>query len=131
MSLPEKFSDLIELAVYDAQRFELIPGHSLNMRQWLFHCEACLAGAVMHQTLGLRGCRDVWRTGDAEDQLRALDSLRQGMLSSLAWELGLAMPEELLESVDDVVDDAFVPELQRAPWATYLKVAQMFREAGL
>jgi hypothetical protein len=55
--LPDKLSDLIRLAVKDAQTVAKLPGYKLDMRMW--HqpkdddtCNVCLAGSVMANTLG-------------------------------------------------------------------------------
>ena len=57
--LPEKMSDVLELALHDIERVETSPQYEIDMTNWHIYdritgvCSVCMAGAVMAQTLGV------------------------------------------------------------------------------
>ena len=86
--LPDKLSDLIDLAVKDGRRLDremYLP----NYQHWHFpaeddRCRVCLAGAVIAETLGANP-HQRWYIRDSDGnirkKLRALNAVRQGYLS--------------------------------------------------
>lgn len=146
-ALPDKPSDLIELALADLEKVEATPElYRVTMGTWYYrakdekHCLVCLAGSVMAQTLGcgaLGSHRSDWSglepsdfQGDLPDKLRALDYFRVG---EVAYALGLmnialdALPRDLhdVEISEYVAGDAepFKADMRR--------LAADLREAGL
>jgi hypothetical protein len=84
VTLPDKLSDLIDVALRDLDAF-IAEGNIVSMEdRWLTEvggkCIGCLAGAVMCQSLGLREVYVVYR--DLPEHLHAkmyaLDNLRLG-----------------------------------------------------
>lgn len=93
--LPEKDSDLLDLAVTDAIRASKKKGYRLDMGMWVVKerlssgpnkgkavCKVCMAGAVMTQTLGVRttkDCKEFAPYGTVfEHQLRRINGMRMG-----------------------------------------------------
>lgn len=120
--LPDKPSDLIDLALGDLEKCEAAPDRfKVNMGEWCRQksgdrrCEVCLAGSVLTQTLGFTFDRaEDLEAFDASDggvvatpedfderteaKLLALDSLRCGNVSEAVdalneLGLGLRVPE--------------------------------------
>jgi len=103
--LPEKLSDLIELALADLEKVEKNWRYKVNMSKWhrpIWNkwylpnmCEVCFAGAVMAGTLGVdinenidvRGFNDY-----IHYRLRALDSLRVGDVEGALEYLRMRQP---------------------------------------
>lgn len=169
IELPNKLSDLLELAVRDVQKCEAQPARfSLHMGNW--HkpdagkgvCVVCMAGAVMAQTIGIpdQAERFVFEDRACEDDIEphrramsAINEMRIGLIGAAAAQLGLRLSSEQEDAVegagneihaelpdtenereyyDDVEDWSNVNDADfRAPWETYLKAAQILREAGL
>lgn len=88
-NLPNKFSDLLELALSDLESCEADPRFQIRMCDWLRvkdeTCYVCLAGAVMAKTLGapltetsLPSFYDLYD----RQKLVALDSLRLGLVET-------------------------------------------------
>lgn len=85
MTLPDKLSDLIELALVCLIKCERSPNYKINMGVWHdpiwghLPCSVCLAGAVMAQVLGAdKGYR--FGPSDFEEgfKLSALENSRWG-----------------------------------------------------
>lgn len=57
VTLPNKRSELLKLALADLEKCELNPRFRIDMYYWLisgpYHCVVCLAGSVMAQTLNM------------------------------------------------------------------------------
>jgi hypothetical protein len=95
MNLPDKLSDLIDLALNDLQSF-VAEGNKVDMNKcWLKTekgvCYGCLAGAVMKQTLKMKGTAGYGLEGiphSIQDKLIALDRIRQGMIRSAVRFMG-------------------------------------------
>lgn len=97
--LPNKLSDLIELAIRDVQKCEAEPARfRLAMGNWHMPvedgiCEVCLAGAVMAQTLALPDTHYVSFAFDGvrdfQQQLRALNDVRVGDMVIAVERLGI------------------------------------------
>lgn len=112
-TLPDKPSELIELALTDLEKCEAEPAiFEIEMSDWCRmpeeggRCEICLAGSVMTQSLGFRfdlhsaDCLDAEDGylatpddfGENEDALYALDALRCGEIDSALDYMGLDVP---------------------------------------
>lgn len=102
--LPEKMSDLLELALKDLVSCDR-DGLIICMNVWLHKandvCYVCLAGAVMYQTLHMRPEeRQSLLASDADNRydyykFLALDFLRIGDLENALIALQIPRPEEL------------------------------------
>ena len=86
--LPNKLSELIELAVRDVQACEADPRYILNMGRWHAPrnggCEVCMAGAVMAQTLRVPLHEELWAWVDGDkkhDRLPGVDMHRGAFLA--------------------------------------------------
>lgn len=137
-TLPTKLSELLRLAVKDAQACELDPAVELNMYQWHFPqdegpCLVCMAGAVMHCTLGtdpeeMLTPHDAaaWRTS-----LLAIDRLRTGGLRQAALWLDIVVDDYTHALFGAIVGGDFDADAGRASWETYIRAAQYLEEQGL
>lgn len=91
--LPNKFSDLIEVALGDLKAVERSKQYRIGMNQdWHSpvhrddgeeqYCIVCFAGAVMAKTLGIADEENVtpsdFTDQDTQNKLKALDDLREG-----------------------------------------------------
>ena len=84
MTLPDKLSDLIDLALVCLIKCERSPKYKIDMSKW--HqappkgpCYVCLAGSVMAKELGYNIGRVVdWPSGYEKSKLLALDNVRKG-----------------------------------------------------
>src|SRR6187431_2046651 len=91
-ALPNKLSDLLELAVRDAQACEADPRYRLDMSAWhvpdgVGPCRVCMAGAVMAQTIHLApseratlfmGVSQAPAVDESARQLLAINDMRTG-----------------------------------------------------
>lgn len=151
-TLPNKLSDLLELAVHDVQKCEAEPKRFvLDMGKWHSPkedgvCALCMAGAVMAQTMAVPDKEyGVWSKVQAEPKLVAINEMRVADFEDAADTVGLgALSDEqlvALECADGIVRNALPDEDEaedgeesanfHAPWETYLKAAAILREAGL
>jgi hypothetical protein len=87
-ALPDKLSDLIELALKDLELVEKDPRYRVDMSQWHYGaekvCVVCLAGAVIAKTLGAPRNKTYTPgkcSSDNRVKLRALDMVRCGYLN--------------------------------------------------
>jgi hypothetical protein len=87
--LPEKLSDLLEVAINDAQTAARRKDVRFHMGTWLYRdgeiCQMCLAGAVMARTLGAgyHACSSPTAVGyfAGGSKLFAIDEMRRGNFS--------------------------------------------------
>lgn len=142
--LPNKLSDLLELAVRDSLKCEAEPArYRLDMGSWHSPgrdgiCHVCLAGAVLAQTLGVAADEWVnWTDVKGQAKLQAINEMRVGSFDDAAICLGLAHDDLALEEASELVRES-LPNLgddeagnYHAPWDTYFKAASVLREAGL
>lgn len=153
--LPNKLSDLLELAVRDVQKCEAEPTRfRIDMGRWHTPllsgtCAVCMAGAVLAQTIGVADGQYVaWKRIVEQAQLVAINELRTGDFVDAAHTLDIVV-EGLAQGQQDALDDAAnlvrdsLPPLSEdeeqpdeapdfhAPWDTYLKAASILRGAGL
>jgi hypothetical protein len=152
--LPNKRSELLLAAVHDAKAFEAAGG-KLRMSVWLQRndwdprCQACMAGAVMHQRLGLRpaepahgDCEEVVPEEcdeDTVDKLYAIDSMRCGEFDEVSHWLDRA-DDAPMSAVQDAAVDAASALIRkhygsespgRAPWPIYEQAAAILAAVGL
>ena len=90
--LPDKLSDLLELALNDLEKTEKDSNYEIWMGGWHIpsydrvKCNVCLAGAVMAQTLEYPlsyNATDVY-----DPKFLALNQVRQGYVTMALWNLG-------------------------------------------
>lgn len=140
--LPDKKSELLRLAVRDAQLCEADPRYVINMMAWhqLGHslgdhvangerCHVCMGGAVMAKTLGFLIDRPSSPGGldaDTKRKLYSIDDMREGIFDDKDIKLNARL-KELETYIRDRFDDA----LARAPWHVYLEVADELERMGL
>lgn len=160
-ALPSKLSDLLELAVRDAQKCEAQPERfRLDMGKWHSPlnsgvCAVCMAGAVLAQTVGMGDDKEIiWSDLDDWSGVRAINEMRTGDFCDAAVILDVALSDDRVaaalltaerlvkENLPEVSDeeendeDGFDREDDespgyRAPWETYTRAAAILREAGL
>jgi hypothetical protein len=120
--LPDKLSDLIEVAVKDLEAVEQDPHYVVNMDTWhraeaqefrigqqVFEkepCTVCLAGAVMAKTLEVprywsKNPVDFRGENSTEDKLIALDLVRRGFIDGALRQLGHVIDDAPYEFVPD------------------------------
>ena len=97
MNLPEKMSDLLELAISDLKKCENDPKYEIGMRYWHTFtnpvCLVCLAGSVLAKTLEVprdaflsdtgslpSGLTDEHGNPSFSRQMECLDYLRRGRI---------------------------------------------------
>lgn len=93
--LPDKMSDLLELALGDLERIEKTPGYRVDMNQWVTEagdkCFVCLAGSVLATRFGLRNVHAVcdFPSEAVMFKMKALNWLRLGDARQAAIDLGI------------------------------------------
>ena len=143
--LPDKASDLLDLAVTDAIRASKRKGFRLDMLDWVVSrklesgsnrgkrvCTVCMAGAVMTQTMGLRPEKDdeIFPSDTGEERkLAQINHMRLGdMYDVFASTLDQARAKE---QAGALIRQHMNHATGRAPWRVYRKAAQILREADL
>ena len=156
--LPDKLSDLLEIAIDDAEAFEATPGCQINASLWLIEkdglCEACLAGAVARRRLAAFGLPflsevDMWTIRDIELQgidvdtrkkLVYIDMMRSGRFECRYFDrYPVDRVWECLKPVRDDLFSGYTPAEARvatkypnvASWSAYREAIANLREAGL
>jgi hypothetical protein len=142
--LPDKLSDLLELAVADCLEVEAEGKHEFDMTVYYErlngHCAVCMAGAVMLRRLPHNETADMLSTrqwgAETQRKLYAIDDMRTGGFENAAERLGLSQLG-VLEAAKRLIDEAYTDfddnwsKRGRAPWPIYLEAADMLRQAGL
>lgn len=146
VKLPDKLSDLLELAIKDCMRVSRRKNHALEMGTWLRitddgkSCSACMAGAVMLCELKeteqkLREERYVCPgdySDDVERKLLAINYLRSGDLQMAVFSINKGRVGDRLQiEVRSKVNDNWLESYERASWKTYREVVYLLRENGL
>lgn len=135
--LPDKPSDLIELALTDLEKCESDPYYEIDMGSWHHpedgKCLVCLAGAVMAQSLGDNPKKVSslarWRVRDevTARKLSALDYFRSGGIAGGLREMRIrhpiGFPATFKPSSYSINATKFKADLRN--------LAAQFREAGL
>ena len=139
VALPNKLSDLLEVAVKDARLLARTPGYRLRMSRWYDRdsdgvCNVCLAGAVMANTCEIpkppRGggsSYSAWYflSGRDEHKMSVINDLREG------WHRREAV-RKILEPIRNYRDANRTRwrRQARAPWSLYEKAVKDLRAAG-
>ncbi len=132
--LPDKTSDLIELAVRDAKKAARTPGVEFDMDvfmrvDWDHNtCRVCMAGSILLNTFKVRKhdymlvlSTDVWH------KLWVVNDARVGDIEG-----GETAPQRIaVDAANALITKKYDQDLKRAPWGIYLKAARMLREVGL
>lgn len=158
--LPDKLSELLRLAVRDAQAVAAMSGYRLDMWSWRRQasggtCAVCMAGAVMVNTVGEPpgGWRDDETSprsyGPVSDStatkllaincMRAGAFLRPGHLADYPVTTFLPIPgagiakAEAMGIAERMIKDDYSTARNsgRAKWETYLAAADVLEKAGL
>ena len=102
MSLPDRPSELLQLALDDLRKCEADPRFVIDMRYWLVAktntCHVCLAGSVMAQSLGANvefDCSPGSFDRDTLKKLMALNYFRQGCIQLGYESLGRKRPTQV------------------------------------
>jgi len=115
MKLPDKLSDLIEVALVDLDKCYRSPEYRIYFGDWYArrddrlpsqftnepasgNCVVCFAGAVIAQSLGVGASgRNIFpsRFPESRRKLYALDAIRAGRVTYALYALGLPDVEEL------------------------------------
>ena len=136
--LPDKLSDLIDVALADLEACEADPRYVIDMDEWHYpnrrgHCAVCLAGSVMAQRLG--ASVDTWVTPEDFDHetcssLSALNSLLCGdIFEAVSDRVGSGAAKGMnLPPDQEVVEYRFDPAQFKADMR---RLAATLREHGL
>lgn len=145
--LPNKLSDLIDLAVIDAiacgkdKRYELNMDriHSADQDD-LKKCEVCMAGAIIAQTLGADSDLNLdFNEGtyhkDTPAKLSAIDSVRTGDLTDAFDNLdtigtSVRLSDQVAIKMGKIIQKSLSVN-GRAPWRVYRRCASKLRALGL
>lgn len=129
--LPDKLSDLIELALSDLAKVERSKRYAVDMK--FFHrpkggtCHVCFAGAVMAKTLGNPINQHVVPSiNEYHSQLIALDVLRHGHMDRVFQLIQRTKPQVIPDRID-------IPDYKygRAGFKRALrKLVRLLREYG-
>jgi hypothetical protein len=147
IALPDRLSDLIELAVKDARACEADPRFKLYMQQWVAPakrrgepCQVCMAGSVLVQSLGFSPRRE-WTDAEPDDatdnKIFAVNDVRVGEIQAALYTLHAQAPTTgqalAARRAATLIGDDYSSGRDggRAKWSTYLKAARMLREVGL
>jgi hypothetical protein len=137
--LPDKLSDLLDLAVNDALKVSKLKKFKLNMGDWLEtyddgNCNVCLAGSVMAGTLKVR-TNNAYPSQfglSVSNKLDFLNTIRIGSIHNLFGPYyGLRTHSAVKEAFQLIEDDFTYRDNGRAQWNTYRKAAKILRAAGL
>ncbi len=142
-SLPNKMSDLLEVAVDDAQKCNADPKYVLNMSRWHTPaygvCHVCLAGSVIAKTLEGKPSEeydiDLDFEGKLPDKLDAIDSMRCACFMQAAYTLKIKLTTLQAGTIAKLQDSLRlrVSKMKdgRYSWGTYKWVIKKLREVGL
>lgn len=89
-TLPDKLSELIMIAINDLKACEKDPDYVIDMSEWHHpvgdKCHVCLAGAVIAKTCDAsRFQRHKPENDELGNKLKALNSIRQGLILQAVW----------------------------------------------
>lgn len=149
IKLPEKQSELLRLAVKDAQKIQKNKKYILNMGEWhtpinsdyynyftnqnIGKCAVCLAGSVIACTL--KAPLNKYATpstielvGDNYEQLQLINSMRDGGFKYLGSDQDRITAVQIAH---ELVTKNYNYRLDRAPWKIYLRAASILEFVGL
>jgi len=139
-------SDLLRLAVRDARAVSKRPNTQLNMHAIAQNresygadvCHVCMAGAVMLKSLGMepdsknglrKACADAYAPGTGEETpFTRINDLRQGNMCSVVT-YGDAR-NATVKAAGAMIRDKVSSVTLRAPWAVYLRAADLLESVG-
>ena len=148
--LPDKPSELIELALADLEKVEKLPEvYDVYMPRWhrpsAGKCMVCLAGAVLAQTLSTDPKKNIELSGSLDEsgldkdtwrKLRSLDDFRCGRIGEGLYEMGLIGIDESynrseleIEDEERIDDDLYAESPMRFK-AELRNVADRLRAEG-
>lgn len=129
LSLLNKLSQLLKLAVQDCRRVEKDPGVVFDMGIWHSptignKCEVCMAGAVMDQSLKISRTEEKspfdFVQKDISRKLSAINSMRSGYLTSAAKHLGIDLPDESVNrTFFEIINETYDLAKGLADWESY------------
>jgi hypothetical protein len=113
LALPDKLSDLLELALSDLEKVEALPKYKVDMMQWHTSiggvCAVCLAGSVLEYG---RNISASMLPRPIADKLLAVDALREGRVYAAEFYLS---GKGSIDALDVVVTPYYQsPELFKA-----------------
>jgi hypothetical protein len=119
LALPDKLSDLLELALSDLEKVEALPKYKVDMMQWHTSiggvCAVCLAGSVLAMTGKMEYGRNISASmlpRPIADKLLAMDALREGRVYAAEFYLS---GKGSIDALDVVVTPYYQsPELFKA-----------------
>lgn len=123
-TLPNKLSDLLELAVNDCISIENgeESGIVLNMTEWHTPgalpgtCQVCMAGAVLHKELKVPINQYFdWHSApiSVQEKMRAINNIREGFAPAGATTV------RVWEALNCIKECFISTKLLRAPWGAY------------
>jgi hypothetical protein len=138
--LPDKPSDLLELAVRDCAAVKKRKGYAFSMSTWHMPstehgvCYVCMAGAIMACTLKAR--KQNYSEPDDFDRnttnkLLAVDAMRTGDLQYAFSLLRVEADRGLMNGLRHTIKDGWSNKLGRATWVTYRRVIEELRKHEL
>lgn len=134
--LPNKLSDLIDLALGDLEAVEQDKRYKVDMNNWHRpngECKVCFAGSVIAHSLGARRTREIKpESFEAHTKVRlyALDYIRKGIVCCALNDIG-ARPDDL-PCCDESTFDATAYETDPEAFKTEMALtAEALRQLGL
>lgn len=127
-NLPDKISDLLDLALKDLRKCKKMKTRRLDMNRWFERrgkvCVVCMAGAVMDRTMKLEpGTTPSGCSYSNREKILFIDEMRRGHF----FGTNNTVPPE----IGHFIRNNFNERLQRAPLRIYDKAVKMLREKGL
>lgn len=151
LPLPSKLSDLLELAVNDAQKAAKMPGVELDMTYWQVGanavnktCKVCMAGAVLlcekatNVTTDAPHYKNLMDIADGPTVIAMcrIDAARKGaVLAATAFNTGFNEPHmgtqfSTYDCLKPIREDYKIDQ-QRASWKAYRQAIRRLRRNGL
>ena len=136
--LPDKLSDLLDLAVDDCEKVAKLKTRVLQMNTYHLplnngQCAICMAGAIMDRTLHAPPRKALIPSdfdADTASKLSAVDGMRLGHLRFA----NRFDDDDLIDvffKFRNMIEPHVNEHTGRAPWHVYRKAARMLRDAGL
>lgn len=133
MELPDKLSDLLDLAVKDCKICEKDDYYVLNMNSWHMYdgglCYVCMAGAVMAQTMGVPFNHTTEMKEMPDEIYKKLSHINTMRIGSIPLE---DCDQEIRRNFGNLIRPIYKEEKTgRADWEHYTKAAEYLRSVGL
>ena len=141
ITLPNKPSDLLQMALDDTIKAYEHPDYLLNMDEWHHPslnrpCSVCMAGAIMAFGLGAKNAATPSCFPEWFSHLLAIDEFRTNNLDSAFCELGLegGIPGAVQDAYKPVMAERY-PDKDPSTWNEFLEAWRHFiavlNEVGL